>query len=204
MSDFSLKNGSIGKGAVGMLIAILTFIIIPVSMATLGMHTIDLALTDMEAGTVDLMISTDMLEVVQEELALFRDKVILYAIPIIILAFPIGFYPKGNFGRVPFGLLQTITLALWVWYITKGGVIPINVDLPLEMIAGIDATMTISLNLIITGFVYLFMIVALARGAYYFAEYGGNRRKYLEKQQEKDDEKNPSENDDKGKDWELV
>lgn len=203
MGDFSLKNGSTGNGIIGMLAAAFIFIVIPVSMVTLGMHTIDLVMADIEAGIVNLEIDAEMLQTIQDKLILFRDMAILYAIPIVILAFPKGFYPKGNFGRVPFGVLQSITMALWIWYITNGGIIPIDINLPLEIATGLNATITISFNLILTGFIYLFMMVALARGAYYFAEYGGNRRKYLEKKDE-DQEPSSPENNNKGKDWEIV
>ena len=46
MGDLSLKNGSFGKGIVGVLAAALVFLIIPVSLATLGMHVLELAMAD--------------------------------------------------------------------------------------------------------------------------------------------------------------
>lgn len=213
MGDLSLKNGSFGKGIVGMLAAALVFLIIPVSVATLGMHVLELAMADISSYS-ELPLDADALAALQNELIWFRDKVILYSIPIIILAFPKGFYPKGNFGRVPFGILQSVTIALWIWYITNGGILPINVDIPLEIVSGVDATATVSVNLILTGFIYLFMLVAIAKGGYYFVEYGGNRKKYLlakmEKESSDDDEKGEPEK--KGKrskkkedeDWEMV
>ncbi|MDD3398612.1 MAG: hypothetical protein PHW93_03330 [Candidatus Methanomethylophilaceae archaeon] len=219
MGDFSLKNGSFGKGIVGMLAAALLFMIIPVSIATLGIHVLELAMEDI-ASSSDLPLDADSLGALINELVLFRDKVILYSLPIIILAFPKGFYPKGNFGRVPFGILQSVAIALWIWYVANGGVLPIDLDIPLDdFVSGINATATVSLDLILTGFIYLFMLVAIAKGGYYFVEYGGNRKKYLLAKMEKDsgddeddDEPEPekksrrkrSKEKEEDDDWEMV
>ncbi|MGE4274620.1 MAG: hypothetical protein AB7E27_00990 [Candidatus Methanomethylophilaceae archaeon] len=191
MGEFSLRNGSVGKGIVGMLAAALLFVVIPVSLATLGLHTLNLAIADISSGT-DVPFDAESLESLKEVLALVRETAILYAIPIIILAFPKGFYPKGNFGRVPFGILQSLTIALWIWYVTQGGILPIDVEIPLEIVSGVETTATVSLNLILTGFIYLFMLMALAKGGYYFVEFGANRKKYLLR---KIEEENPPEED---------
>lgn len=191
MSDFSLKNGSFGGGLVGMLSAALVFLVIPASLATLGLHIFDLAIADIAAGA-EFALDLDTAVALQDQMLQFRDDVILYSIPIIILGFPVGFYPKGNFGRVPFGILQAGTIAMWIWYITRGGVLPVSVDIPVDL-GGIDVDASVSLTLVLTGFIYLFMIVALAKGAYFFAEYGGNRKKYLLRKQKRE---SPDESDD--------
>ncbi len=181
MADRKLKGG-LFNGIASSLYSSLVFIVSPIVVILFMIGVINVAVADL--GTDLPQLTIDVIDEMIVGMEVFMFNVIVYAIPIIIVAFPLGLFKRGSVLRLLSGLAQVPLIALWLYYITEGGVLLVDLsnisaesfipeDLPLAF------ALTGALELDMSGLFYLLMALILAKGAVHLAEYGGYRGRYL-------------------------
>jgi hypothetical protein len=164
MDEFSLSKGKVGGGALSAALAGVKYIAIPVIIAIVLLTVIAEAdgMID-DAGDGELSVD---LAPIQDTVVEIRNISIIFGIPVVAFAFMKGFYPKGSLSRMTFGVLMVASICLWIWTVTKGGDLGMEVE-------------DIGLNIDMTKLVYLFLLGAGIKAAFYVAEFGSYRNEYL-------------------------
>ncbi len=210
MADRKLKGG-LFNGIASSLYSTLVFIVSPIVLILFMIGVINVAVADLGAELPQLGI--DMIDEVIAGMEAFMLNVIVYAIPIIIVAFPLGFFKRGSMLRLLSGLAQVPLIALWLYYITEGGVLLVDLSnisaesfLPESLPLGFAFTGVLEMDM--SGLFYLLMALIVAKGAVHIAEYGGYRSRYLRSKHKGDDDdyERPSKPSKKRRDddWEYL
>lgn len=155
MGDFALENGKVSKGIIGAVLAAVKYLVIPVLIVSLILAT----LSDFAEGYLPL-----------EELETIRLSLIVFAIPVIALAFFVGFYPKGSYSRMTFGIIYVASICIWIWLATLGG----KIDASIEFVG---------LALDFTALLLLFIFAASLKSLFYIAEAPSYREEFLKKKE---------------------
>ncbi len=85
---------------------------------------------------------------------------------IIIFSFFRGFYQRGSRSRALFGVVSVAFVILWIWFITHGGKLSLDVG---------PGGGTIDFS----GLLYLFILVAALRAVFFVLEMFSYRKEYL-------------------------
>lgn len=155
MGDFALENGKVGKGVISAVLAAVKYLVIPVLIVSLILAI----LSDFAEGYLP-----------QEELEAIRISLIVFAIPVIALAFFVGFYPKGSYSRMTFGIIYVASICLWIWLAAQGG----KIDASIEFIG---------LALDFTALLLLFIFATSLKSLIFIAEAPSYREEYLKKKE---------------------
>ncbi len=149
MSEFSLSEGKVSAGILSAVGGGLTYLLVPIIIVTFTSALIT------KAGVEEQLRAGEILSMV-----------VIFGIPITILSFFRGFYPKGSRSRFIFGALTAALVCLWIWFVTLGGSIAVDMG-------------QFGLALSFTGLVYLLIFAAALRGVYFLAEMVSYRREWL-------------------------
>lgn len=189
MGDRKLKGG-LGNALASSLWATLIFIVLPITFILFTVGVIDVAVADLGDDLPEEI--KDIIDGFVGGLEDFMMTVIIYAIPIILVALPFGFFKRGSGLRLLFGFLQLPLIALWLYYITNGGVLLVGVtdatipNLPEDLPLALALSGAVELDM--SGLIYVLMAVVFAKGAVHLAEYGGYRGRYLRSRYKGDDD----------------
>ncbi|MBP5395212.1 MAG: hypothetical protein J6Y18_04850 [Candidatus Methanomethylophilaceae archaeon] len=113
VTDFSLRCGSWTSSFYYVCKAISAFIIIPLAAIAL-INGIGPELTEAMGSGIDF-------GPILMEFGGYLSRYMLYSIPLLFLAAFIGYYPPGNYARIPFKFLSSISLAIMLLLFTDGG-----------------------------------------------------------------------------------
>jgi hypothetical protein len=155
MGDFALENGKVSKGIIGAILAAVKYLVIPVLIVSIILAL----LSDFAEGYLPL-----------EELEAIRLSLIVFALPVIALAFFVGFYPKGSYSRMTFGIVYVASICLWLWLAAQGG----KIDASIEFVG---------LALDFTVLLLLFIFAASLKSLFYIAEAPSYREEFLKKKE---------------------
>lgn len=177
-TDFSLRCGSWTGSFLNLSKAIFTYILFPLALLAL----IDGVAEGLAASLADGINFSPILS----EFALYIDRYMLYSIPLVIFSIFVGYYPAGNYARIPFKFISSAYLAIVLLMFTNGGMMSITLDgnaLGMPEVAGIDMTLDV------VGVIYILAIISFVKGFLAFTEFSDNRKQYLESLAEKFDDK---------------
>lgn len=169
LSDFSLKCGSWTSSFLYICRAIVTYIILPLAFISL-IEGLGPRLGEMTGSEIDF-------GPVLSEFAVYLDRYMFYSIPLLLLAGFIGYYPAGNYARIPFKFLAAVYLSIMLLMFTNGG--HLNVTLDGDSLASLGIT-RMDFTLSIVGIIYILSIIAFVKGFLAFTEFSDNRKQYLE------------------------
>lgn len=122
MGEFAMENGKVGKGVISAIIAAVKYLVLPVLIVSI--------IISLMSGISEDAFLLDNFETI-------RTYMIIFALPIIAIAFFVGFYPKGSYSRMTFGIAYTVLICVWLWVALRGGKIDITMDF---VGAGVDFT----------------------------------------------------------------
>lgn len=122
MGEFAKENGKVGKGVLSAIIAGVKYLVLPVLIVSI--------IISLMSGISEDAFPLDNFETI-------RTYMIIFALPIIAIAFFVGFYPKGSYSRMTFGIAYTALICVWLWVALRGGKIDITMDF---VGAGVDFT----------------------------------------------------------------
>ncbi|MBM4237489.1 MAG: hypothetical protein FJ151_03280 [Euryarchaeota archaeon] len=108
MSEFSFKEGKVGKGTIAAILAAVKYLVVP--LIIIGIVTSILA------------------EFAGEIIGDIRNAVIILGIPIVVFSFFRGFYPKGSRPRLVFALVAVAFVCLWIFFVLRGGQFGIDAE----------------------------------------------------------------------------
>ncbi|HIJ00158.1 MAG TPA: hypothetical protein HA366_01340 [Candidatus Methanomethylophilaceae archaeon] len=211
MTEYKKVRGVIGRGISSALMALLTYIVIPLSIAMLIAGVMDVALADLHSeGDVPEEIR-NIVQDAETIMHTFMVLVITYGIPIVIIAFPLGLFGRGSIPHMIFGLVQVPLIMLWLFFITNGGVIPLEIN-DLVLVLGDDLpdiVLNATINIGLPGMTYLLMMLVLLKGAVYIADFGSYRGCYLRMkanldEKESDQSKKKKQKKKKDNDYEFI
>ena len=169
LSDFSLKCGSWTSSFLYICRAIVTYIILPLAFISL-IEGLGPRLGEMTGSEIDF-------GPILTEFAVYLDRYMFYSIPLLLLAGFIGYYPAGNYARIPFKFLAAVYLSIMLLMFTNGG--HLNVTLDGDSLASLGIV-KMDFTLSIVGIIYILSIIAFVKGFLAFTEFSDNRKKYLE------------------------
>ncbi|MDR2866312.1 MAG: hypothetical protein LBV13_02780 [Methanomassiliicoccaceae archaeon] len=156
ISDLSPKNGSLSGALISFFIAIGVFVIFPYIIFILT------------AGYIDDNIAVlEDIGPIKGAVWAWVEDIIKYSFPLVILSLFIGFYRAGSYVRIPLKILFALYIGAWLWISSHGGVFGFSAG---GMTLGLD----------ITHVVYVMVMISFAMIFVAFAEFSGNRKKYLE------------------------
>ena len=167
--DFSLKCGSVSGSFLSFCVAIVKYIIIPLALITLIDKVGASILGSFSSGTLDF-------GVILQEFTIYIRKFMVYSIPLLFLSIFIGYYPKGNYARIPFEFISAVYLAFILLLFTNGGYLDLHLDGSSLGIAELESA---DVTLVVTSFVYILATISIAKGFLAFAEFADCRKKYL-------------------------
>ena len=169
MTDFSLKCGSWTSSFLYFCKALVAYIILPLALIAL-INGVGPRLSDAVSSGIDF-------GPILMEFAVYLDRYMLYSIPLLIFAIFIGYYPPGNYARIPFKFIASVYLAIMLMLFTEGGHLSISLGEGAfgagTPIGGLDLTLDI------VGIIYLLAIIAFVKGFLAFTEFSDNRKEYL-------------------------
>ena len=174
MSDFSLKCGSWTGSFYSLCKAITGYILLPLAFIAL--------LTGLGPRLEEIVGAGIDFGPIVTEFAMYLDRYMVYSIPLIVFAIFIGYYPAGNYARIPFKFIASVYLAIMLLMFTDGGHLSISLggdSLSSMGIGGLDMTLDI------VGIIYILSIIAFVKGFLAFTEFSDNRKQYLENLAEK-------------------
>ena len=174
ISDFSLKCGSWTSSFYYLCKAITAYILIPLAFIAL-LSGLGPRLEEMVGAGLDF-------GPIVTEFVTYLDRYMVYSVPLVIFAIFIGYYPAGNYARIPFKFIASLYLAVMLLMFTDGGHLSISLtgeSLESMNIAGMDMTLDI------VGIIYILSIIAFVKGFLAFTEFSDNRKQYLEDLAEK-------------------
>ena len=174
MSDFSLKCGSWTGSFYSLCKAITGYLLLPLAFIAL--------LTGLGPRLEEIVGAGIDFGPIVTEFAMYLDRYIVYSVPLIVFAIFIGYYPAGNYARIPFKFIASVYLAVMLLMFTDGGHLSISLggdSLSSMGIGGLDMTLDI------VGIIYILSIIAFVKGFLAFTEFSDNRKQYLENLAEK-------------------
>lgn len=172
-----LKNGSLGKGILSVIISLLFIIVIPLAIVYYLEGFIQDFTQSMELD-IDL---GSIFDTFSETIWRFA----VYGIPVVILAFFTGFYAKGNKGKLLFTLITLMYSIIWLFLIFEGGAMSISMDLSSMFSGGDFSIENVDMVISFMGIIIIMVILILLRMVLAYAKYRSRREKYLKKYQEK-------------------
>ncbi len=172
MSDFSLKCGSWTSSFYYLCKSIVMYILLPLAIISL-LEGIGPRLAKAFESEMDF-------SAIISEFTIYLDRYMVYAIPLIFLSIFIGYYPKGNYARIPFKFIAAVYLSIMLLMFTNGGQLEITLD---GSALGYDPTQGglsgLDMTLSVTGIIYILSIIAFVKGFLAFTEFSDNRKEYL-------------------------
>ena len=153
LSDFSLKCGSWTSSFLYICRAIVTYIILPLAFISL-IEGLGPRLGEMTGSEIDF-------GPILTEFAVYLDRYMFYSIPLLLLAGFIGYYPAGNYARIPFKFLAAVYLSIMLLMFTNGG--HLNVTLDGDSLASLGIV-KMDFTLSIVGIIYILSIIAFVKG----------------------------------------
>lgn len=153
MNEFAFSNGRPLKGVISAVLAAVKYLVIPTVLITIAISI----LSGVDAEGIPL-----------ESLEGIRTSVIVFSIPVVLMAFFLGFYPRGSYSRMTFGLIYVVFICLWLWFAFQGGEISAGAG---ELAVGVNYSPLL----------LLFIFAAALKGVYYLAEVPSFRQEFLEK-----------------------
>ena len=168
-SDFSLRCGSWTSSFYYFCKAIAGYIIIPLAFIAL-INGIGPEISDAVGSGIDF-------GPILIEFGGYLSRYMVYAIPLIFLAILIGYYPPGNYARIPFKFISAIYLAIMLLMFTDGGHLYVTMDGDSFGDLGVSF---MELTLDVVAIVYLLAFIAFIKGFLAFTEFTDNRKTYLE------------------------
>jgi len=157
MGDFTLDNGKVGKGVISSVLAAVKYLVIPTIIVTILISL----LNGMGAEEYLPMYQLDMV----------RTSLMIFAIPIIAIAFFVGFYPKGSYSRMTFGIAYVALICVWLWFAALGGKIESSIDV-------------VGVGVEFAPLLLLFMFAVSLKALFYLAEAPSFREEFLRKKEE--------------------
>jgi hypothetical protein len=152
MGDFDVKNGKVSKGMLSSILAAVKYLIIPAVIVT-----VLISLISSMGG--DQFLPVDQLDTV-------RSSLIIFAIPVIAISFFVGFYPKGSYSRMTFGIVYVATVCVWLWFAALGGEIETSIEM-------------VGLSVVYTPLLLLFIFALALKALIYVAEAPSYRKEFL-------------------------
>ncbi len=178
MTDFSLRCGSWTSSFYYFCKAVVMYIILPLAIISL-MDGIGPRLTEAFESDMDF-------NAIIKEFTVYLDRYMIYSIPLLFLSIGIGYYPKGNYARIPFKFVAALYLSIMLLLFTNGGQLEVTLD---GSALGYDPTVGglsgLDMTLSVTGIIYILSIIAFVKGFLAFTEFSDNRKDYLENLAEK-------------------
>lgn len=174
ITDFSLRCGSWTGSVYYFCKAIAGYIILPLAFIAL-INGIGPEISSAAGSSIDF-------GPVLIEFGGYLSRYMVYAIPLIFLAILIGYYPPGNYARIPFKFLSAMYLAVMLIMFTEGGHLYVHMDGSSFGDLGISA---MDMTLDIVAIIYLLSFIAFIKGFLAFTEFVDNRKNYLENLAEK-------------------
>lgn len=186
LSDFSLRCGSWTSSFLSLCKAVVMYILLPLAIISL-LNGIGPRLSEAVGSQMDF-------NAIILEFSVYLDRYIVYAIPLVFLSIGIGYYPAGNYARIPFKFLASVYLSIMLLMFTNGGQLDVTLDgsamgydPSTGGLAGLDMTLKVQ------GIIYILSIIAFVKGFLAFTEFSDNRKEYLrdlaEKFNRKDEKK---------------
>lgn len=169
-TDFSLKCGSWTNSFLSLSKAIVVYILLPLAFIALIKGTAP-TLNTMMGGAIDVGL-------IFEQFIIYFNRYILYSVPLVILSIFAGYYPPGNYARIPFKFISSAYLAIMLLMFTNGGHIGVSITGDALASTGI---MGIDLTLDFVGVIYILAFITFVKGFLAFTEFSDNRKGYLEK-----------------------
>ncbi len=173
-TDFSLRCGSWTSSFFYFCKALSAFIILPLAAIAM-INGIGPELTAALDSGIDF-------GPILVEFGGYLSRYMLYSIPLLFLAIFIGYYPPGNYARIPFKFLSSVYLAIMLLLFTEGG--HLYVSLGGESLASLGIV-SMDMTLDIVAIIYLLSFIAFIKGFLAFTEFTDNRKQYLENLAEK-------------------
>jgi hypothetical protein len=174
MSDFSLKCGSWTGSFYYLCKAITGYLLLPLAFIAL--------LTGLGPRLEEIVGAGIDFGPIVTEFAMYLDRYMVYSIPLIVFAIFIGYYPAGNYARIPFKFIASVYLAVMLLMFTDGGHLSVSLGGESLSSMGIDG---LDMTLDIVGIIYILSIIAFVKGFLAFTEFSDNRKQYLENLAEK-------------------
>ncbi len=174
MSDFSLKCGSWTGSFYYLCKAITGYLLLPLAFIAL--------LTGLGPRLEEIVGAGIDFGPIVTEFAMYLDRYMVYSIPMIVFAIFIGYYPAGNYARIPFKFIASVYLAVMLLMFTDGGHLSVSLGGESLSSMGIDG---LDMTLDIVGIIYILSIIAFVKGFLAFTEFSDNRKQYLENLAEK-------------------
>ena len=168
-SDFSLRCGSWTSSFFYFCKALSGFIILPLAGIAL-INGIGPELSEAVNAGIDF-------GPILVEFGGYLSRYMLYSIPLLFLAIFIGYYPPGNYARIPFKFLSAVYLAIMLLLFTEGG--HLYVTMSGDSLASMGIT-SMDMTLDIVAIIYLLSFIAFIKGFLAFTEFVDNRKTYLE------------------------
>lgn len=154
MNEFHPRGGSMTKGILSATAGAVMYVVIPLIIL---------------ASASSLMADAGGGEVAEQiGLGVIMENVLFVGVPIAAVSFFKGYYPKGSYSRATMGVALGALAGLWIWMATMGG----RLDLQFE---------EIGLMIDVSGFVYLLLLTAALKAAYFVAEMFSYRKEWLQK-----------------------
>ncbi len=186
LSDFSLKCGSWTSSFRYFCKALVAYLILPLAIIAL-LEGIGPRLSEAFETSMDF-------NAIISEFTVYLDRYMVYAIPLLFLSIFIGYYPPGNYARIPFKFLSAVYLSIMLLLFTNGGQLEVTLD---GSALGYDPTTGglsgLDMTLGVTGIIYILSIIAFVKGFLAFTEFSDSRKEYLrdlaEKFNRKDEKK---------------
>jgi len=158
MGDFALENGKVSKGVLSSVLAAVKYLVIPAILVTILISII----TGLGG---DEYLPMSQLETV-------RTSLIIFALPAIAIAFFVGFYPKGSYSRMTFGIAYVAMVCVWLWFAALEGSIETSVEM-------------VGIGLIFTPLLLLFIFALSLKALIYVAEAPSFRAEFLKMREER-------------------
>ena len=174
MTDFSLRCGSWTSSFYYFCKALAGFIILPLAAIAM-INGIGPELSEAVGSGIDF-------GPILVEFGGYLSRYMLYSIPLLFLAIFIGYYPPGNYARIPFKFISAIYLAIMLLLFTNGGHLYVTISGDSLASMGI---VSMDMTLDIVAIIYLLSFIAFIKGFLAFTEFVDNRKNYLENLAEK-------------------
>ncbi len=153
MNEFSFREGKLSTGILAASGAAFKFLVSPLLI---------IIIISWLAKQVEFDLSTLGIDRI-------TSAVLIFGILIVILSFFRGFYRKGSRSRALFGVASIAFVILWLWFITLGGKLSLEVD---QGGGSID----------FSALLYLFIFAAALRALFYVIEMSSHRKEYLSRE----------------------
>lgn len=177
--DFSFDNGDLNRAFLSFTVAFLLFVIVPLSIYAVVDGTVNQAILSNSINPQDI----EEVRILMTSFWTYLSRFVSYSVPLLILSIPIGFYPAGNYAKIPFRVLAALYMIVLVIILTNGGHVAITLFNVIS--TGQFTINALSSEFIIKPIIYIVSIICITKACLAFAEFSGSRKKYLEHLSEK-------------------